>query len=52
MLYEHTVYMSHCWRSGTVLDTPDLLVSILNLTTLYCSYLIPNLTLYASNVYN
>ena len=28
--------MSHFGRSGTVLDTPDTLVSVLNLTTLYC----------------
>ena len=28
--------MSHFGRSWTVLDTPDTLVSILNLTTLYC----------------
>ena len=30
MAYEHTVHMSHF---GTVLDTPNTLVSILNLTT-------------------
>ena len=32
MLYDHTVHMSHFGRSGTVLDTPNTLVSILNLT--------------------
>ena len=36
MLYDHTVHMSHFGRSGTVLDTPNTLVSILNLTTIYC----------------
>ena len=30
--------MSHFGRSGTVLDTPNTLVSILNLTTIYCSH--------------
>ena len=29
--------MSHFGRSGTVLDTPNTLVSILNLTTIYCT---------------
>ena len=28
--------MSNFGRSGTVLDTPNTLVSILNLTTIYC----------------
>ena len=32
--------MRNFGRSGTVLDTPDTLVSILNLTTLYCKKLI------------
>ena len=36
MLYAHTVHMSHFGRSGTVLDTPNTLVCILNLTTIYC----------------
>ena len=36
MLYDHTVHMSNFGRSGTVLDTPNTLVSILNLTTIYC----------------
>ena len=35
MYYDHTVHMSHLGRSGTVLDSPDTLVSILNLTTIY-----------------
>ena len=29
--------MSHFGHSGTVLDTPNTLVSILNLTTIYCA---------------
>jgi hypothetical protein len=38
MLYDHTVHMGHFGRSGTVLDTPNTLVSILNLTTIYCHF--------------
>ena len=34
MPYDHTVNMSHFGWSGTVLDTPNTLVSILNLTML------------------